>query len=106
MATALINFDVIDFLQNEADVAGYLNDMLTETGDGDVAALTRHVLGNAVRWGTRAYGAETFCAATGRDRCQIQQALHPGGRPSFEVVLAIANALGLRLQFVTTAEAS
>jgi DNA-binding phage protein len=95
MAIALTQFD-------ETDVAGYLNDMLAE--DGDIAAVTQHALGNAVRWGIRTYGAEKFCTASGLNRRQIQREVRMGGESSLTAVFAIAGALGLGMQFVPEAE--
>ena len=85
-------FDAAKFLESEEDIADYLTDMLA---DGN-AALTQHALGVAVR----AAGMMKVCDKAGLTRQGINKATRPTSKPSFQTVVAIAQGLGLQLQFV------
>ena len=81
-------FDPADFLQDDATIVAYLNEVLTE---GDPAALI-----DALGTVARARGMASLARVTGLGRESLYKALRRDGNPSFRTVVAVAAALGYR----------
>ncbi len=82
-------YDAAEYLENEADMAAYLQAALDE---GD-PALVIHALGNIAR----ARGMSQIARETGLRRESLYKALSPEGNPEFATVLKVVQALGIRL---------
>jgi len=82
-------YDAAEYLENEADMAAYLQAALEE---GD-PALVIHALGNIAR----ARGMSQIARETGLRRESLYKALSPEGNPEFATVLKVVQALGIRL---------
>jgi len=85
-------YDSADYLKTPEDVAEYLIAAFEEAGDD--AAYMAHVIGVAAR----AHGGMTKLAReTGITRAGLHKALSEGGNPSFETIVKVMRALGVRL---------
>lgn len=83
-------FDVVDYLKSEEDMAGYLEACLEEAGDD--AKFIAHALGDIAR----AKGMTQLAEETGLTREGLYKALNKDGNPSFDTVLKVMRALGLK----------
>jgi probable addiction module antidote protein len=90
MAVKLNKWDSAQRLQTPEDVAMYFEACLEEAGDD--AAFIAKALGNIAR----ARGMTQLAADTGLGRESLYKALSGDGNPSFETVLKVTRALGLR----------
>lgn len=86
-------WDVVEHLENEEDMAAYLEAAL-EQGD---PALVSAALGDIAR----AKGMAQIARETGLGRESLYKALSADGNPEFATVLKIVRALGLRLHAST-----
>jgi probable addiction module antidote protein len=86
-------FDIAKLLEDEEDVAGYLQAVIEENGD-DASTIT-HALGVAAR----ARNMSQLAREVGISREGLYTALSGQGNPSFAVVLNVAKAMGLRVSF-------
>lgn len=84
-------WDAVTYLKSEDDMAGYLEAAMEEAPD-DPAYITA-VLNDIAR----ARGIMRLAADAGMTRAGLYKALAPGSKPSFETVVKISKALGLRL---------
>ena len=82
-------WDVVEFLETEEDMAAYLNAALE---DGDRAVVSA-ALGDIAR----AKGMTQLARETGITRDGLYKALSPTGNPSFETICKVINALGLKI---------
>jgi probable addiction module antidote protein len=82
-------YDVVEYLESEEDMAAYLQAALE---DGD-PALVIHALGNIAR----ARGMSQIARDTGLRRESLYKALSPEGNPEFATVLKVVHALGIKL---------
>ncbi len=87
-------FDAADYLDSEADIAAYLEAVITDS-DGDPAAIT-HALGTIAR----ARNMSQLARDTGLTREGLRKALSGEGNPTFATVQKVAKALGLRVAFL------
>ena len=87
----LRNWDVVEHLKNEEDMAAYLEAAIEEAGDD--AAFIAKVLGDIAR----ARGMSQLAKDTGLGRESLYKALSGEGNPSFATILKVTRALGLRL---------
>ena len=87
----LRNWDVVEHLKNEEDMAAYLEAAIEEAGDD--AAFIARVLGDIAR----ARGMSQLAKDTGLGRESLYKALSGEGNPSFATILKVTRALGLRL---------
>lgn len=87
----LVMFDPADFLDSEEAVAAYLEDAAES---GDAAEIVR-ALGDVARARTMSQVARD----AGLSRQGLIKALSGEGRPSFDTILAVASALGVRMTF-------
>jgi probable addiction module antidote protein len=84
-------YDVTDYLNNEGDVAAYLDACMEEAVDD--AACVAAALGDIAR----ARGMAQLAKETGISREGLYKALSRDGNPSLATVLKVVKALGLRL---------
>ncbi|MFC4307611.1 addiction module antidote protein [Steroidobacter flavus] len=84
-------WDAANYLKSEEDMAGYLEAAMEEAPD-DPAYITA-VLNDIAR----ARGIMKLANDAGMTRAGLYKALAPGSKPSFETVVKISKALGLRL---------
>lgn len=84
-------YDVVDYLESEEDMAGYLDACIEEAGDD--AAYIAAALGDIAR----ARGMAQLAKDTGISREGLYKALSADGNPSLATVLKVVRALGLRL---------
>lgn len=90
----LRKFDVIDFLDSEANVSAYMNAVLEEAGDDP--AFIAQSLGHIAR----ARGMSRIAKETGLSRESLYRALSGEGNPEFGTILKVFKVLGLKLQTV------
>lgn len=86
-------WDVVEHLETEEDMAAYLEAVLEE---GD-PALVAAALGDIAR----AKGMAQIAHETGLGRESLYKALSSEGNPEFATVLKVVRALGLRLHATT-----
>lgn len=84
-------WDAANYLKSEDDMAAYLEAAMEEAPD-DPAYITA-VLNDIAR----ARGIMKLANDAGMTRAGLYKALAPGSKPSFETVVKISKALGLRL---------
>jgi probable addiction module antidote protein len=82
-------WDAVDHLKSEKDMAAYLEAALEE---GDAALFTA-ALGDIAR----AKGMTAIARKTGLGRESLYKALSPEGNPEFATVLKVMHSLGLEL---------
>lgn len=86
-------FDVAEHLRTPEEMAAYLEASF-EDSDGDPAFIAR-VLGNIAR----AKGMSQVARDAGLSRESLYKALSGDRAPSFETILKVIKALGLKLHF-------
>jgi probable addiction module antidote protein len=82
-------FDVVDYLETEKDIAGYLTAVLE---DGDPALFVA-AIGDIAR----AKGMGEIARKSGVTREALYRALKIEARPRFETVAKVVHALGMKL---------
>lgn len=92
-------YDTADYLKTEEDIAAYLEAVMDEGADD--ARLIAAALGDVAR----ARGMVQLAKDTGLTREGLYKALSADGNPSFDTVLRVMKALGLRLEPRRIAEA-
>jgi len=93
MAEKFSHFDSADYLETSEDIALYLEACMEEGGDDP--AFIAHALGVVAR----ARNMSQLARDTGMSREGLYKALSGEGNPSFDTVLKVARAMGLRLSF-------
>ena len=88
----LPDFDMAEYLGNEADIAAYLNIVLEEGDSSELA----HALGVAAK----ARGMADVAEASGLTREALYKALRPGAQPRFDTIARVCTALGVKLTAV------
>jgi probable addiction module antidote protein len=91
MKTKTIPYDVAQQLRTPAEMAAYLDAWLEEAPD-DTAGIAR-ALGDIAR----AKGMTQVARDAGLSRESLYRALSVDGNPSFDTVLKVARALGVKL---------
>jgi probable addiction module antidote protein len=89
--TKTIAYDVATQLRTPKEMAAYLDAWLSDAPD-DATGITR-ALGDLAR----AKGMAAVAREAGLSRESLYKALSGNGNPSFDTVLKVAKALGLRL---------
>ena len=84
-------WDPANFLQSEEAMAAYLEAAMEEAGDD--AAYLAAILGDIAK----ARGIMQLAEDTGMTRAGLYRALSPDGNPSFETILKVTKALGLKV---------
>ena len=86
-------FNVADYLDNEALIAEYLSQVLQ---DGDTAELLE-----AISHIARARGMTQLAKDTGLGRESLYKALSADAKPRFDTVFKVIHALGIKLHATT-----
>jgi len=89
--TKTVPYDLAKQLRTPTEMAAYLDAWLAEAPD-DTAGIAR-ALGDIAR----AKGMSKVARDTGLSRESLYKALSETGNPSFDTILKVARALGLRL---------
>lgn len=89
----LKRWDSAEHLQTEQDMQEYLKACMEEAPDD--AVFIAKALGNIAR----ARGMTQLAKDTGLCRESLYKALSGNGNPSFDTILKVSNALGLKLSF-------
>ena len=92
--SGLKKFDVVDFLDSEANIAAYMNAVFDEAGDDP--AFIAQSLGHIAR----ARGMSKIAKETGLSRESLYRALSGQGNPEFGTILKIFKVLAIRLQTI------
>lgn len=87
--TTFNHYDTADYLQNEEDIAAYLEAVMEENDPALLAA----ALGDVAR----ARNISQLAKQVGMSREGLYKALSGEGNPAFSTISKVANALGLRL---------
>jgi len=96
--TQFSDYDSADYLQDEEDIAGYLEAAM-EIG-GDDPSYIMQVLATIAR----ARNMQKLAESAGISRQGLYKALSPNGNPSFATVIKLAKALGLKVQLTAVHE--
>ena len=91
MKTKLTRYDVADHLRNPEEMAAYLEACIEEA-DGDASFVAR-ALGDIAR----AKGMSEVARTTGLSRESLYKALSGDRSPTFDTILKVVAALGLKL---------
>lgn len=83
-------YDTADYLKSEKDILAYLKACMEEAGDD--AAFIADALGNIAR----ARGMAQLAKETGLTREGLYKALNKNSNPSFDTILKVMKALGLK----------
>lgn len=87
--SALPEFDVAAYLDNEETIAAYLTDIIAENDASMLAA----ALGDIAR----ARGMTDIAKSAGITREALYKALKPESSPRFDTINKVCSALGMRL---------
>lgn len=94
MATTKLNrWDSASYLKTEQDMLEYIQACIEEAPDD--AAFISKALGTIAR----ARGMTQLAKETGLGRESLYQSLSGDGNPSFDTILKVTHALGLKLSF-------
>jgi probable addiction module antidote protein len=99
MNTTTSNYDVADYLRTQEDMAAYLEACIEEA-DGDAAFIAK-ALGDIAR----AQGMTQVARDAGLSRESLYKALSGERSPSFDTILKVISALGLKLSASVRQEA-
>ena len=92
MKATFKEWDVVDHLGTEEDIAAYLNAALEE----DDPKLLQAVLGDIAR----ARGMTDVAKSIGVGRESLYKSLSIEGNPSFQTIMKLLFVLGLKMEFV------
>ena len=87
-------FDVVNYLTDHRDMAGYLDAAFLE--DPDDGASFAHALGDVCR----KIGMTDIAEKTGLGRESLYKSLHEDGNPSFATILKVLGAVGMQFRVV------
>lgn len=93
MTVKTSRFDAAEYLKTPEDIAAFLEAAIEE--DGDDPAFIAKALGVAAR----AKGMSDLARDTGLDRASLYKALSEDGNASFDTIMKVAKALGVKLRF-------
>ena len=99
MQTNTAPYDVAEFLESSEEMAAYLEACIEES-EGDAAFIAK-ALGDIAR----AKGMTQIARETGLSRESLYKALSGDRNPSFDTVLKVISALGLKLSASVKQEA-
>lgn len=83
------DFDITEYIDSDEAVAEYLDQVFK---DGDLAEIRR-----AIGYVAKARGMTSVAAQSGVSRAALYKALDVQGNPSFNMVLNVLHAFGVRL---------
>lgn len=82
-------FDAADYLDDEETIAEYITAALEDPNPDVFLAAVRDV--------ARARGMALLAQDTGLERASLNQALSPGARPRYDIMLRLLHGLGIKL---------
>ena len=82
-------FDIVRLLKNKRAITEYLNQVIAEGDDAELAAALGHI--------ARAKGMTAISESSGLTREALYKALRPRSKPRFDTVYRVVQALGLRI---------
>jgi len=82
-------FDMAQHLQNDADVAEYLSQVMEDEDPGELAAALGHI--------AKARGMTEIAKASGIKREALYKALRPNSQPRLDTIQRVCKALGVKL---------
>ncbi|HDR14698.1 MAG TPA: putative addiction module antidote protein [Desulfobacteraceae bacterium] len=85
----LPEFDMAQYLDNEADIAEYLRQVLEDGDPGELAAALGHI--------AKARGMTEIAKVSGITREALYKALRPNSQPRFDTIQRVCRALGVKL---------
>lgn len=86
------DYDVIDFLENQQDIAGYL---IAAAAENDPAVLIA-----AINDAARAFGINKMAKQIGVNRESLYKSLNGSVMPRFDTICKALNALGLQISVI------
>lgn len=92
MTLKTTRLDIAELLETPEDISAFLQAAIEE--DGDDAPFIAKALGIAAR----AKGMSELARETGLDRASLYKALSEHGNPTFDTVVRVARALGLKIK--------
>jgi len=95
MTVKTSRFDAAEHLKTPEDIAAFLEAAIEE--DGDDPAFIKRALGVAAR----AKGMSDLAKETGLDRTSLYKALSEDGNPTFDTIVKVVKAFGVKLRFAT-----
>lgn len=87
--TKIRNFDIAELLETDAHIQAFLTEV-AQTGD---AADFLHALNTA----SRAKGMTEVAHQSGMTRASLYKSLAEGGKPRFDTIFRVCQALGVKL---------
>lgn len=93
MGVKFKRFDAADYLETEDDIVEFMDAVMEE--DGNDPALIARALGAVAR----ARNMSQLSRDTGLTREGLYKALSGEGNPSFDTIMKVAHALGLKVKF-------
>jgi probable addiction module antidote protein len=85
----LPEFDMAQHLDNKADIAEYLRQVLEDGDPGELAAALGHI--------AKARGMTEIAKGSGITREALYKALRPNSQPRFDTIQRVCKALGVKL---------
>ncbi|NCV65117.1 MAG: putative addiction module antidote protein [Burkholderiaceae bacterium] len=82
-------FDIARLLKSKRAITEYLNQVIAEGDDAELAAALGHI--------ARAKGMTVISESSGITREALYKALRPRSKPRFDTVYRVVQALGLRI---------
>ena len=87
--SSLPEFDIVRHLKSKKAMSEYLNQVIAEGDDAELAAALGHI--------ARAKGMAQISELTGITREALYKALKPNTKPRFDTVSKVIQALGMRI---------
>ena len=79
-------FEIADYLDNNAMISEYLNNVLEEGNNDDIVAAIGHI--------AKAIGMTKIAEETGLSRPSLYKALSDGAKPQFSTIMKVLKAVG------------
>ena len=89
----LQEFDMAQYIKNDADIMEYLNQVLEDGDPGELASALGHI--------ARARGMAEIARISGIRREALYKALRKNSHPRFDTIQRVCKALGFRLTAVS-----
>ena len=85
----LPEFEMAQYIKNDADIVEYLSQVLEEGDSGELAAALGHI--------AKARGMTSIAKASGIKREALYKALRANSHPRFDTIQRVCKALGVKL---------
>ncbi|WP_457551310.1 addiction module antidote protein [Desulfobacula sp.] len=89
----LQEFDMAQYIKNDADIVEYLNQVLEDGDPGELASALGHI--------ARARGMTEIARISGIRREALYKALRANSHPRFDTIQRVCKALGVKLTAVS-----